>query len=110
MGGVRLILNLKKLNSFIENYRFKMDNINTILELINCNCWMAVIDLKDAYYSVPVHSQFQKYLRFIYKGQLYEYTVFPNGLCICPWKFTKLMKTNFSTYPCITSYYKWVHR
>ena len=91
-GGVRLILNLKRLNSFIENYHFKMDNINTILELITPNCWMAVIDLKDAYYSVPVHSKFQKYLRFIYKGQLYEYTVFPNGLCICPRKFTKLMK------------------
>ena len=69
-----------------------MDNINTILELITPNCWMAVIDLKDAYYSVPIHPKFRKYLRFIYGGQLYEYTVFPNGLCICPRKFTKLMK------------------
>ena len=76
-GGVRLILNLKKFNSFVENYHFKMDNINTILELITPNCWMAVIDLKDAYYSVPIHPKFRKYLRFIYGGQLYEYTVFP---------------------------------
>ena len=91
-GGVRLILNLKKFNSFVENYHFKMDNIKTILELITPNCWMAVVDLKDAYYSVPVHPKFRKYLRFIYEGQLYEYTVFPNGLCICPRKFTKLMK------------------
>ena len=53
---------------------------------------MAVVDLKDAYYGVPVHPKFRKYLRFICEGQLYEYTVFPNGLCICPRKFTKLMK------------------
>jgi hypothetical protein len=33
-----------------------MDNINTVLGLITPNCWRAVIDLKDAYYSVPIYS------------------------------------------------------
>ena len=28
----------------------------------------------------------------MYKGKLYEYTAFPNGLSLCPRKFTKLMK------------------
>ena len=57
-GTVRLILNLKKLNSFIKNSHFKMDTIRTILGLVTPNCWMASLDLKDAYYSVRIQPCF----------------------------------------------------
>ena len=57
---------------------------------------MASIDLKDAYYSVPIHSQFQKYLKFKWKGATYQFVCFPNGLAICPQKFTKLLKPVFA--------------
>jgi hypothetical protein len=57
---------------------------------------MASIDLKDAYYSVPIHKDHQKYLKFQWRGKLYQYTCFPNGLAICPRKFTKLLKPVFS--------------
>ena len=60
-GNIRLILNLKKLNEFVENYHFKMDNIHTALKLITRDCWMASLDLKDAYYSVPIHPDSQKF-------------------------------------------------
>ena len=95
-GNVRLILNLKRLNAFIENSHFKMDTIHTILRLVTPNCWMASLDLKDAYYSVRIHPDFQKYLKFTYHGLLYQYTVFPNGLSTCPRKFTKMMKPPLS--------------
>ena len=52
---VRLILNLKKLNQSIENHHFKMDSIQTVMSLVTPNCWMASLELKDAYYSVKVH-------------------------------------------------------
>ena len=48
-GGIRLILNLKQLNKNIEYHHFKMDSINTILNLIIKDCFMASIDSKDAY-------------------------------------------------------------
>ena len=89
---IRLILNLKALNSHIAYYHFKMDSIQTVASMITPNCWMASIDLKDAYYSVPIHPLYQKYLRFQFLGQLYQYTAFPNGLASCPRKFTKLLK------------------
>ena len=85
-GNVRRILNLKRLNLFIKNSHFKMDTIHTILKLVTPNCWMASLDLKDAYYSVKIHSDFQKYLKFTYHGLLYKYTVFLNGLSTCPRK------------------------
>ena len=91
-GSIRLILNLKQFNEFVKFTHFKMESIHTILELVTPGCWMASIDLKDAYYSVKIHPQSQKYLKFFYKTQLFMYTAYPNGLSSCPRKFTKLIK------------------
>ena len=91
-GKLRLILNLKKLNTSVKYAHFKMDSIHTILKLITKDCWMASIDLKDAYYSVKIHPEHQRFLKFTYKGQLYKFTVFPNELSSCPRRFTKIMK------------------
>ena len=58
---------------------------------------MAVLDLKDAYYSVPINPQHRKFLRFEFKGSLYEFTCLPNGLASAPRVFTKLMKPVYVT-------------
>eukprot|EP00794_Sanderia_malayensis_P016482 gene16482-18121_t len=57
---IRLILNLKSMNQYVQYHHFKMDSIHTALELITEDCWMASIDLKDAYYSVKVLQFTQK--------------------------------------------------
>jgi len=95
-GGVRIILNLKHLNQFVEYEHFKMENLNTVLGLIEKNCLMASIDLEDAYYSVNVNENDRKYLRFIWKSKLYEFTCLPNGLTSAPRIFTKILKPLFS--------------
>ena len=96
-GGTRLILNLKELNDFIKYEHFKMDGINTIINMVTRNCFMATIDLKDAYYSVGISRLFQKFLKFKWKEKLYCFTCFPNGLGSCPRKFTKLNKVPVTT-------------
>ena len=58
---------------------------------------MAVLDLKDAYYSVPVNTQHRKYPRFEFKGTFNEFTYLPNGLDSAPREFTKLMKPVYVT-------------
>ena len=92
-GSHRLILNLKGLNQFITYHHFKMDTLNSMLKLIERNCFMASLDLKDAYYSVAVNQPDRQYLRFAWQGVLYQYTCLPNGLSSCPRKFTKLLKS-----------------
>ena len=87
-GSLRSILNLKKFNTYVDTVHFKMGNIHTILALVTPKCWMASIDLKDAYYSVPVHPEHQKCLKFMCNGKLYEYIALPNGLSTCPRIFT----------------------
>ena len=73
-----------------------MDSIWTAISLMKPNCYMASIDLKDAYYSVRVSPKHQKYLKFLWNGTVYKFTYLPNGLAFCPRKFTKLMKPVFS--------------
>ena len=51
---------------------------------------MSSLDLKDAYYSVPIHATSNQFLKFRYKGIMYKFLVFPNGLSTCPRRFTKL--------------------
>ena len=53
---------------------------------------MASLDIKDAYYTIPVAEEYQKYLKFMWKGKLYRFCVLPNGLSPCPRLFTKLLK------------------
>ena len=53
---------------------------------------MMKLDLKDAYYTVPVHRGHLRYLRFSYQGTLYEFSCLPFGLSSAPRAFTKLFK------------------
>ena len=56
---------------------------------------MASIDIKDAYYSVPIAIEHQKFLRFVWRDNLYQYVCLPNGLSSAPRMFTKLLKPVF---------------
>ena len=58
----RLILNLKEFNKNVVYRHFKMDNLKTALNVMRQNCFMASIDLSDAYYSVPVALTGQKFI------------------------------------------------
>ena len=91
-----MIPNPKKLNQFTTKKHFKMDTLTTIMRLVERDCFMACLDLKDAYYSVPIAKKDRKYLRFKWQGQLYQFTCLPNGLSCAPRKFTKLLKPALS--------------
>ena len=100
-GSYRLILNLKNLNQFVQYHHFKMENLKSAITLMSPNCFMASIDLKDAYYSVSIDtSHGRKYLRLLWKNQLFQFTCLPNGLSSAPRIFTKLMKPAYSTLRC----------
>ena len=69
-GAFRIILNLKPLNKFVD-YHVKMDTFRTALKLIRPGCFMASVDLKDAYYSIPIAEEDRKLLMFQWKGKYY---------------------------------------
>ena len=96
-GSHRLILNLKKFNESVVYKHFKMDSIHTITKLVEKNCYMVVLDLKDAYYSIPVKEHDQKFLQIEWKGTRYQFTCLPNGLSSAPRNFTKILKPVLAT-------------
>ncbi len=53
---------------------------------------MASVDLKDAYYSIPVAVEHRKYLMFEWQGSYFQFTCLPNGLSCAPRLFTKILK------------------
>ena len=95
-GSHRVIFNLKKLNESVTYHHFKMDTLETAIRLMRPGCYMTSIDLKDAYYSIPIAEEHQKYLKFIWRGQLYAFTSLPMGLTSSPRIFTKVLKPVFS--------------
>ena len=61
---LKLTCNLKRFNECVTHHHFQMDSRQAIITLVTPNCFMASTDMKDAYYSIPVKNEDQKYLRF----------------------------------------------
>ena len=91
-GSYRMILNLRAFNEFVQYHHFKMDTLEMAVKMMKPGCFMASIDLKDAYYTVPISHAHQQYLKFIFNGTLYQYTCMANRLSCAPRVLTKLLK------------------
>ena len=58
-------------NEHVTHSHFKMDALNTALDMVRKNCYMASTDLTDACYSFPVATVDQQYLMFQFEGIRY---------------------------------------
>ena len=90
-GGIRPILDLRRLNAFIKVLPFKMLTTGQILESIERGEWFTSIDLEDAYFHVPICPNHRPFLRFAFQGQAYQFKVLPFGLSLSPRVFTRVV-------------------
>ena len=74
-----------------------METFETALKLINLNSYMASIDIRHIYYSVPIAVECKKFLCFKWKGTFFQYTCLPNEISCTPRYFTKLLKPVYAT-------------
>ena len=91
----RVILNLKKLNANVDTYHFKMESIKNVLNMVTPNSFMASVDLKKAFYSIPIQPSHQHLLKF-YWNRAYKFLVMPNGYSDAMRVFTKILKPPFA--------------
>ena len=94
-GGVRVILNLREFNEFVDKSHFKMQSLQSAIDLMTPDAFLASVDFKSAYYSIPIKRAHRKYLRFYYRGLKYQFAVLPNGLTTGPRDFTQVVKSLF---------------
>lgn len=93
----RLILDLSDFNThFVEYQHFKMTNLKMAMDLVSPNVFMTSIDLSDTYFTVPIHIDSRKFLKFRWNGKLFQFAALPNGLACAPRLFTKLLNPVFS--------------
>ena len=90
-GEMRPIIDLKALNLIIENQTFTMESARSIQEQMQEGQWATSIDLSDAYFHIPIHNKYKKYLRFAVLGKVYQFRALPFGLAIAPRIFTMIM-------------------
>ena len=60
ISGYRLELASQPLNFFVEKIHFKMENIDSTINYVSPGDYMVSLDLKDAYFSVPIHPLHRK--------------------------------------------------
>ncbi|KAM4690570.1 uncharacterized protein WCC33_017974 [Rhinophrynus dorsalis] len=91
-SGFRPVINLRELNDGVLYRHFKMEGIHLLRDLLLPSDWLVKIDLQDAYLTVPMAPTSQVFLRFRWKGRIWQFTCLPFGLSSAPWCFTKLLK------------------
>ena len=90
-GGVRPVIDLSTLNSFLVVPKFKMESVHSIRASLRLNAWAYSLDLRDAYFHIPVHRASRKYLRFQLEGEVFQFRALPFGLSTAPLIFTKVV-------------------
>ena len=94
-GKKRLILDLRKVNLFLAKYKFKLEDLSNVKEVLSPNDYMFKFDLKSGYHHVDICSEHHKYLGFSWNFngvvKYFAFTVLPFGLSTAPYIFTKLL-------------------
>lgn len=88
-GGLRPILDLRPLNSHLKVLKFHMLRAVDVLQGIQRGDWFTTIDLKDAYFHVPIAAHHRQFLRFAFEGKAYQFRVLPFGISLAPRVFTR---------------------
>ncbi|CAG2190290.1 unnamed protein product [Mytilus edulis] len=91
-GGMRPVIDLSILNSYMIIPHFKMETNRSIRASILPGMWTTSLDLTDAYFHVPVCHSYRKFLRFVWNKRVYQFRALPFGLSTAPLAFTKLMQ------------------
>ena len=91
-GGWRPVIDLSALNRFLVIPKFSMETAESIRLSMPQGAWVVSLDLKDAYFHIPVRKGLRKYLRFAYKGKVWQFRALPFGLSPAPWVFTMAVR------------------
>ena len=85
-------MNMKHINILKQN-PFQID----VFKIIQPNCRIASVGLKDALYTTPIHNAYQSYFKFMWYQKVQKYLGMPNKYFDAMRIFTKMLKPQFGT-------------
>ena len=97
-GNFRMIIDLSDLNEHVTKHHFKMDHLQTATDMMFPDAWLTSIDLKEAYYAIPLHEEDRKFICFQWNNKFFEFSCLPFGLCSAPWIFSKTLRPIFADF------------
>ena len=72
-GGWRPVIDLSRLNECVQLTWFKMETVASVLLSVREGDFLASLDLKHAYFQIPIHPSSRKLLRFTSEGTVYQF-------------------------------------
>lgn len=91
-GDKRAVIDLAKLNEYLEGRTFSQEALKEAREILREGDFMVKIDFKRAYHAIAVEQKFRKFLRIRWENKLYEFQAMPLGLATSPFFFNQLMQ------------------
>ena len=93
---LRLILDLRYLNKHLATFKFKLEDLRTVMDVFKPGDFLVTFDLKSGYHHIMIAKEHHKYLGFKCQIQGIEryfvFCVLPFGLSSAPYIFTKITK------------------
>ena len=94
-GDWRPVFDLKSLNQFVRKEKFKMTTPRVVTNALHHGDWVVSVDLKDAYFHIPIHKKSRHLLRFAVETddglRVFQFRALPFGLTSAPRVFTKVI-------------------
>ena len=90
--GWRPVLNVRALNEYVTKVNFKMETSSTVQVALADAKWAVTLDLKDAFFHIPMHPKARPFLRFMSQNKVWQFKVLPFGLTVAPFLFTWVMR------------------
>ena len=84
------MIDLSHLDDFVQLTSFKMETVASVLLSVREGDFLASLDLKDAYFQIPIHRSSRKLLRFMSEGAVYQFQALCFGLSTAPQVFTRV--------------------
>lgn len=95
-GSYRFCLNFKKLNEITAKDAYPIPNMNAILDRLRSTKYISKLDLKSAYWSIPLAPSSAEKTAFAVPGKgLFQFRRMPFGLCNAGATFQRLMDNLF---------------
>ena len=89
---LRLIIDLRHLNSYCEARSVIYEDIKTVIDIVEPDDCIVTADIKHGFHHIGVNIEYQKYLGFQFENQYYVWCVLPFGASFSPYFFSKTLR------------------